>query len=594
MAEEEGQRRRHSTRIRRESAAKREAEEPVSPRAAKVAKTTPTSKPTSKSKATEKPKGATRSKQQRQSQPSQHQSKETTPTPRVDVLPSRLVEGKPLPTLTQLPTEYGPDYQSIKDSGVIAAALARSRKRWMTDGVFEKYWTKPPPKKKGDPAQPRDRHKPGDRQGTCKLVVEPHVFDVTIYAVNEKVAHSQGQQYHQYNPPTNAPSQGYNSQYPPRPADPPRVPYQPHNQPPPPNRTNVQPSTPANNYQNHQVAPSPRPAQQPSQPPSGGDPVIQMLAQRASTNPELKSVMKIVATGHANQEQLEYFQKHIDELHKIVDEQKARDAAKAARPPPPPVRPAAPSTQPYAKPPQSSSYTHNTATPSYGTPQSFQPQPYHAPTPQRFVPQPKLKAVLIEFDKDPTSRFLFPENSIVDYGPGFRTCTVSFLAKRKAKDAEDSARYLDLARSQLEPGILAKKAEDIDFWQPVTVTFQCDVPNSQVLQLFSRAARKPQEVSAWMEKMLNGEEEVLPKKEPVSASKEAQSNGAEKPAADGAVKPPGDAPAKPTIEPEKGKIKKEDGVNGTTRPVESGRRRAESRKLAVRLPKEETAIEIVV
>jgi len=43
------------------------------------------------------------------------------------------------------------------------------------------------------------------------------------------------------------------------------------------------------------------------------DPVISKLAARASTDPELKSLMKEVATGNASQEQLRIFQRHIDE-----------------------------------------------------------------------------------------------------------------------------------------------------------------------------------------------------------------------------------------------------------------------------------------
>lgn len=607
MAEEEGQKRRHSTRIRRESAAKREAEEPESPRAAKASKAAATSKPAPKSKTSEKSKSTAKSKQQKQSQTNYLQSTEATPAPRVDVLPTRVVDGKPLPTLTQLPTEYGPEYQSIKDSGVIAAALARSRRQWTTEGVFEKYWTKPPPKKRGDPPNPH-RQKPGEKVGACKLVVEPHVFDVVLYIVRDTSPQSQTQQYHQYNPPHATTTTGHNNQYTPRPAEPPRVPYQPQNpSPAPQNRPNVQNHGPPNGHQKHQVAPSGRPAQQspPQQPPSGGDPVIQMLAHRASTNPELKSVMKIVATGTANQEQLEYFQKHIDELHKIVNEQKAREAAKAARPPQPAVRPAAPTpNHPYTNSASNSPYAHNSSAPSYGAPQSFQSQPYHAPTQQRTTPFINVKHVLVEFEKDTSSRFLFPENSILEYGPGFRSCTVSFLVKRKAKDAEDPARYLDLAEAQRKPSDAGKKAEDIEFWQPATVLFQCDATNPSLLTWFSRCVNKASEVGLWMEKVLLGEDDAAfkPSKTDGKGSNlqdldkggvKLPADHAARPAGDGVVKPTGDSNVKSPEDAEKDKVKKEDDSNGVTASREPARMRAESRKLAIRLPKEEKTIEIV-
>ena len=47
-----------------------------------------------------------------------------------------------------------------------------------------------------------------------------------------------------------------------------------------------------------------------------------MLATRASSDPELKSLMKEVATGNATQEQLKVFQGHIDELTKVINEKK--------------------------------------------------------------------------------------------------------------------------------------------------------------------------------------------------------------------------------------------------------------------------------
>src|SRR5262249_16888882 len=79
----------------------------------------------------------------------------------------------------------------------------------------------------------------------------------------------------------------------------------------------------------------PPPAASSSPPKQNTDPVIQMLATRAAADPELKNLMKVVASSKATQEQLKLFQGHIDELNGIVERQKADKANKeqSNRPP---------------------------------------------------------------------------------------------------------------------------------------------------------------------------------------------------------------------------------------------------------------------
>lgn len=74
-------------------------------------------------------------------------------------------------------------------SGVMQESLRRSRQKWMTEFIFEKYWTKPV-KKKGvvneDPKNP-----PKDsmmKLGQVTITVEPHVFDATLYAIKDPKA----------------------------------------------------------------------------------------------------------------------------------------------------------------------------------------------------------------------------------------------------------------------------------------------------------------------------------------------------------------------------------------------------------------------
>jgi hypothetical protein len=61
---------------------------------------------------------------------------------------------------------------------------------------------------------------------------------------------------------------------------------------------------------------------QPSKP--GPDPMIQMLATRAASNPELKALMRAIAMGDASQDQMRAFQAHIDEINTIISREQER------------------------------------------------------------------------------------------------------------------------------------------------------------------------------------------------------------------------------------------------------------------------------
>ncbi|KAL1844539.1 hypothetical protein VTK73DRAFT_2343 [Phialemonium thermophilum] len=74
-------------------------------------------------------------------------------------LPRSIQPGKPLPVVDEAQPSDLPDkeYQSIAESGVLAESLSRSRNKWISEGIFEKYWSKPS-KRKGavieDPNNP--------------------------------------------------------------------------------------------------------------------------------------------------------------------------------------------------------------------------------------------------------------------------------------------------------------------------------------------------------------------------------------------------------------------------------------------------------
>ncbi|KAI1383956.1 uncharacterized protein F4822DRAFT_418120, partial [Hypoxylon trugodes] len=110
------------------------------------------------------------------------------PVPEEPPLPKSIQAGNPLPTVehSQPDDLSTKDYQSIQESGVLADSLSRSRQKWIHEGIFEKYWTKPTKRKgviKEDPNNP-----PKDSMtkiGQVTITVEPHVLEATMYAVKD-------------------------------------------------------------------------------------------------------------------------------------------------------------------------------------------------------------------------------------------------------------------------------------------------------------------------------------------------------------------------------------------------------------------------
>ncbi|XP_044719694.1 uncharacterized protein HRG_06283 [Hirsutella rhossiliensis] len=282
--------------------------------------------------------------------------REPTPPPPPPSLPTSIQVGKPLPTVedAQSGDLSVKEYQSISESGVLAESLSRSRHKWISEGLFEKYWTKPY-KRKGvlheDPKNP-----PKDsmtRVGTVTITIEPHIVEATMYAVKQPKQPLPSPPIRpvlQYGPP--------NGSMPPPPT---RTPATNPSQPSPaptPRRQNA--ASPADALKptpgvtpRASVAPSPvasaaatppvTASRQPSNPPprqavapqtattplaapgahppntaakpAANDPVIALLAQKASGDPELRDLMKRVAVGQAREGELAQFQKIIDQLN---------------------------------------------------------------------------------------------------------------------------------------------------------------------------------------------------------------------------------------------------------------------------------------
>ncbi|KAK6706162.1 hypothetical protein SNK05_010034 [Fusarium graminearum] len=103
-------------------------------------------------------------------------------------LPKSVQAGKPLPTVevAQPDDLSSKEYQSFGESGVLAESLSRSRHKWISEGLFAKYWTKPH-KRKGvlieDPKNPPKETM--SKVGTVTIAVEPHMIEATMYVVKD-------------------------------------------------------------------------------------------------------------------------------------------------------------------------------------------------------------------------------------------------------------------------------------------------------------------------------------------------------------------------------------------------------------------------
>ncbi|KAJ5206981.1 hypothetical protein N7472_003429 [Penicillium cf. griseofulvum] len=281
--------------------------------------------------------------------PQSHKKK--APTPRaaspelVDVpLPTKVKDGDGLPILrTRQPLSL-PDneYQSIAESAVLLASLERSKKKWLSDGILVRYYTKPKKTKREQTEKNNPSKDTMTKIGPCDVTIGPHFFDAMIYIVKDPNAPAALQYAPPQRPMVHYGHPNNFQQYRPYPT--------PSNQQRPAQYSPAPPGRPGYTGSH----PSPQPARGPNQPsPQGGpkppqgqkgqpakpspDPVIQMLATRAAADPELKALMRVVASSQASQEQLRAFQAHIDELNAIIksrEQQEQRQQSSTAQPTP--------------------------------------------------------------------------------------------------------------------------------------------------------------------------------------------------------------------------------------------------------------------
>ncbi|KAG0640332.1 hypothetical protein HOY80DRAFT_959284 [Tuber brumale] len=498
---------------------------------------------------------------------------EQASTPEV---PTSFTKDGPLPVIPQC--QPGglllSDYKSVAESKVMAESLIRSQRKWVDGDIFEKFWIKPLKSRKLDPAE-LEKNPSKDcmtRLGNCTMSSMPHKFEIKLFGVlglvkqppplppvpQPQLQHPVQKQTLSPTPqldisenttprpgftPHHAQSSGAGVQTPPAHY---QVPQQGVTRAPDLARTRTNPTsvTPVSHQRptgNPGISPQPSTLGQPSHqgpqfqqghPPQQGpprvapppvaprpDPVIQALAIRAASDPDLKALMRIVASGKATTEQLKIFQAHIDVLTPVTSSQLIH--SHAARPSTQtPGLSGTPGSGHTAQAPhqqmhpghqqrhhqQQPQLQHTQQLQSQGKPQhqyQHHPQQYHqqqchqhqphsqshsnspqfahhplqytpsripAPHPAQTNPKPRpfpqppkqeITSVVFEF-VDPYSqgdRFLFPKHAILEYLKGGTVVRASFLLVRKPVDDLD------------------------EYYQPMTVVLESATPKPlEILQ----------------------------------------------------------------------------------------------------------------
>ncbi|KAJ6106907.1 hypothetical protein N7512_010424 [Penicillium capsulatum] len=340
-------------------------------------------------------------------------------------LPSKMRDGEPLPVVRvrQPDTLSDKEYQSFAERFdhedlPIEKEMA---KRWHPCPLLHEA--------QEDQARTnREEQPPKDsmsRIGACDITVGPHLFGAMLYIVKDPtvpppiqyatpqrpmVHYGHPNNFQQYQP---YPSPSSGQRRPPYPPGPPGRPPQ---------------GYPGNGPNNQQRGPHPAPSPSGSRPPGQNappgqpakqnpDPVIQMLATRAAADPELKALMRVVASSQATQEQLRAFQAHIDELNAIIksrEQQEQRQQASAGTP-----------TQPKTTP--------QPATPAPQNKPTLQPGSQQKQTSASQEPQKDQKA-----NQEPTTKTDTPSKKPTE-GPASSETQPSGPAKSPSEGAQPSA-----------------------------------------------------------------------------------------------------------------------------------------------------------
>lgn len=458
-------------------------------------------------------------------------SRPATPEPEVEEVPTSFEAHGPLPTSSQLQepeTLPGREWKTISESAVLQTAFDRSRDVWLSGKMFDRYWTKPTKKKVVDLSNP-----PKDSMvkiGECMISIHPHVFEAKLYTVRDREKERQRDleflhQQDQYQAqlaqmpklpvtkplaakptptkvatpqPTVADQSNLNGQKLLHPGSP-RNPNEPGHLA---WRIDSKGNGQANGNGHPRLAqaggsgsltntspPPPLSAARPSQSNSGPDPVIQLLATRASNDPNLKALMRVVAAGQANKEQLAAFQAHIDELTPLA---RASAAAKAQRAALGPLTPSSPPQSPSASSPTTGAQT--APRPTYQPIQPAGPVPARSPeNGQTVIPRqtvtvlPKPKQLSVADRKHLDIKDVVFEFSIATIGDRYYIPRKSILEYRQ-KGTQLLVSYLYISEAD-------------QTFQPITITI--NTPTPKTLEPISRVVEPKEAVQAYMKDVMS-------------------------------------------------------------------------------------------
>lgn len=358
----------------------------------------------------------------------------------------------------------------------------------------------------------------------CSMIIEPHVFEATLYAVKEPHPVLALPKSQVPNPP---PDMRYSSFshvaiYPPTPRSMPSGEYpQNHNQR---RASSPQPksalpkadfgprelplyhksSSPNTGYLSHGLhgatgrSNSRDEAFHMQEDKPSSDPVIQMLATRAASNPNLKALMKVVASGEATEAELKDFQFHIDELNGTL-----KTRTKSSHDP---RSPNLASISPFSE-RSSTNQFHASLHPLNIGPIPSLPgaQAHLIPHAERFKQEP-LPAIFSPYVQTPKpksnvpcksdiigvvfdiggvgDRYSFPKLSILEFYPGGTQVIASFLVTRKGSEAASKG-----------------YKNNMTYYQPITIRLSSLQP--RVLEPLIRIVAPPDEVRRHMDSIFD-------------------------------------------------------------------------------------------
>ena len=388
--------------------------------------------------------------------------------------------------------------------------------------------------------------------GVCSMIIEPHVFETTLYSVRENqytFMPPVGQTVYPVQSPAGPASSPYGAGSPPShhhttPSLQPKL--LPQRQPP----TNIQqPILPPfrEGFARFEPAGPPLPSpsslvnsrdglphasqESSSTVHTGGkgvtsqtDPVIQMLASRAAADHGLKSLMKVVASGKASQLQLQTFQNKLNELNEIIQKNPLQTSSfegtsmsdnddtkkfDKASPQEGPTGKSTLTNLPAPLPPRDPIKTEPLS--------SYYSQPLPIPKPKVSAPvRQDIKAVVFDFTGGTGDRFLFPKHSILEYLPGNTQVLASFLITRTGNLA-NSTHY--------KPGI--------EYYQPVTIRMASHNPRTleQLAKVVAPADEVRAHMSETMAKMLRAEDGYLALRLPRGGNSSSSNSNSNEPVA---------------------------------------------------------------